>query len=369
MYTAGPAQRIRALLELCRPAVDEIFVAVDETGDPETLRACSKLADRVVRIGPRFIEELLGWMMLECRGDWTLRLDGDEVPSPELLDSLRDLVDDPFPASIRLPRRWLFPDTKSYISTWPWEPDTQVRLVRRLPGLWRIPGSRHSTVEMPGDERLVDLPLYHLDLVVNSRADRERKAVQYESERPGHSNLGFPVNDMYVPERHEVQTEPVPANASQAIERVLTGSRVPARTPRAPRIPKPSTLVFAESRPVDLQALEAQVTWVRPPAKLAAGTITEHQLIVENVGDEWWPRGDGEPAIRLGYRFIEPRTEVVRAEGRALLTETVRPGQTTRLIVALQAPAKPGEYALEVGLLLERVRWCECKRLSVTVEH
>ncbi|HEX6458334.1 MAG TPA: hypothetical protein VF032_05395 [Thermoleophilaceae bacterium] len=372
MYTGGPAARVRALLELCRAAVDEIVLAVDRNGDPEMVEACAGIADRTVMVGSHMIERVLGWMMLQCSGAWIFRLDGDEIPSPELLRALPEFANDRFPVCIQVPRRWLYPDARSYIVAAPWQPDYQVRIVRNIPGLWRLPGIAHSSVELPGDHHLTDLPLYHADLVVNPREQREAKAAEYEQRRPGHNFDGFSVNEMYVPERHQPETAAVPANALQSIERVLAGATWRKQRWRRPSVSAADDDALRgldETRTVDVADLHAGVAWANPPTTLKAGTKTNHLLVVENRGREWWPRADGLPEIRIGYRFFDPAADEVRAEGRGTFTETVRAGHTTRLMVPLAAPDAPGEYLLEVGLVLEHVQWCETDRRTITVER
>src|SRR4051812_13963847 len=91
--TRGPAGRVRALLELVRPHVDEIVLAADRSGDPEVLTACADLADKRLRFDLRDSPaQLVGWIQHQCSADWILRLDDDEVPSRALLDALPELM-------------------------------------------------------------------------------------------------------------------------------------------------------------------------------------------------------------------------------------------------------------------------------------
>src|SRR4051812_37124865 len=90
--TRGPADRVRALLELVRPHVDETVLAVDGAGDPEVLETCADLADQRLRFELRDSPaRLVGWIQHQCTADWILRLDDDEIPSPALLAALPDL--------------------------------------------------------------------------------------------------------------------------------------------------------------------------------------------------------------------------------------------------------------------------------------
>ena len=113
---------------------------------------------------------------------------------------------------------------------------------------------------------------------------------------------------------------------------------------------------FIESREVSDQAYGARVELLRPPNRATRGTTRELEIVVTNLGDEYWPWGDYPPFIRLGYRWQSLSGEPV-SEGRCLFTETVRPGTTTRVVAPVLAPADPGRYLLEIDVVHEHVRW------------
>ena len=80
--SGGDPDRLAALLELCRPVVDEIVVALDDRVDTALVGRACELADSVVRMPyepPP--ERTLPWLYAQCTGDWILKLDDDEVPS------------------------------------------------------------------------------------------------------------------------------------------------------------------------------------------------------------------------------------------------------------------------------------------------
>src|SRR5881396_1481841 len=72
-----------------------------------------------------------------------------------------------------------------------------------------------------------------------------------------------------------------------------------------------------------LDGLRARLTWPRRPDAFRPGTKTRHEIVVENTGSEWWPRGPVKPEIRLGYRWFDPPATQTFGEGRAYFTEAV----------------------------------------------
>jgi hypothetical protein len=361
MMARKPATRVRAILELFRPIVDEIVLAADRSGDPWTLAECSDLADERFEIDPAPLNRRLGWLQEQCSSDWIFRFDDDETPSASLLASLRDLIQNRAPMQIGLPRRWLFKGPQAWIAQHPWAPDYQIRLVRNTPGAWRYPGLMHDPIQVLGELSLVDnLPIYHCELLLTGLEHRRAKRAEYEARRPGYRNGDFPVNWYYTPEDWgDVETAETPSEDLALIERVRAGAtRRTDLEPLAPVLSAPSWEAerFNGSREVSAGAYEARVELVRPPAATGRGATRELEVVVTNLGDEFWTWGDYPPFIRLGYRWRSATGEPV-SEGRCLFTETVRPGTTTRVVAPILAPSEPGRYRLEIDVLHEHVRW------------
>jgi hypothetical protein len=362
VVTRGPPGRVRALLELVRPAADEIVLAVDQAGDRSTLDVSADLADRrfVVEVGAP--DRVMGWLHRQCGGDWILRLDDDEAPSRALLAGLPELLDNRAPPSMPMPRRWLYPAGDRYITSHPWTPDYQFRLVRNLPSILDFPGLRHENILVPTEQRFVDLPIYHLDLLLTSPEERRAKAERYERDRPGHHNEGFGVNDMYTPEDYDwVETAPVPRPDRRLIGKVLEGEGGDGGRARS------GEPVFASADEIDRfwrfrevsdDAYRAKVEFVRPVRPLPPSELRHHELVVKNLGDEWWPAGDDPPEIRMGYRWLDADGGELDLHGpRTHFTEIVAPGQTTRVLLATTTPPEEGEYILEADVVHEHERW------------
>jgi hypothetical protein len=366
----GPAPRIRALLERVRPHVDEIVLAVDRSGDTSALEACADLADRRLTFELRDSPaRLIGWVQHQCTGDWILRVDDDEVPSDALLAALPALASDPYPLAFHLRRHWVYPAPDRYIASRPWSIDYQAgRLVRNLPGAWRFDGAVHTVGTVEGEQRFVDAPLYHYDLLATPTAARRSKRVQYESEWPGVALGGIGTNDMYVPEEADrLESAPVPAADAAAIRTVIDGS--PART-EASGGGAVHHAAFAEIDVFNVRRLPghdgftASVAIEDPPSRVRAAGIHHVFVAATNTGAEPWlwdPRSEPEsgrpPAaeaeaarVRVGYGWRDPSGQRRPFRGQQRLTEAVWPGETSRVPVDIRTPADPGEWDLEVGV-------------------
>lgn len=373
--TQGPAARVRALLELVRPHADEIVLAVNRDGDTDTLDACADLADR--RLTYEFEESpsrLIAWLLNQCSGDWILRLDDDEVPSRALLEALPELLRDRRPTEVLVKRRWLYRDAGQAIAApAPWSVDYQCRLLRNVPGSWRVDGRVHTEVRATGESRLLDTPIYHATLLLGELDARRRRAVRYEMLRPGVAYGGLPVNAMYVPEALDrVATEPLPDADRAAVESVLAGSPSrPAGVAGAPVAHASFREVdaFNADRPVGAGAYRARLELLDPAPGWRVGDTRHVQVRVTNLGDETWPADGGPPLILLGYRWRQRTTGRVVFDGRSVFSEAVAPGCGTSVILAVQSPLDVGEHDLEIDVLHEHVRWFGCDlAIPVTVE-
>ncbi|MDP2709617.1 MAG: hypothetical protein Q8O56_00240 [Solirubrobacteraceae bacterium] len=377
VMSPGPPERTRALLRLCRDAVDEIVLVVDAAGDHATIEACADVVDQCHLVDCSSIITALGWMLHRCRGDWILRLDDDEVPSADLLAALPALIAERFPTNIALRRRWLYPDAGTYVATRPWLPDHQVRLIRNVPGIWSFPDHGHGALEVLGERQFRPEAIYHADALLRDVATRRAKRARMGALQPDLMAGDLPVNDLYVPEEHDVELAPVPADDAALIARVLRPvasppganalQRARARVPARSRHPVPAVVAgddlarLTRSRAVLAGAYAARLRIDEPLGRLVAGRVRELEVVVENLGDEWWTPGDQPPWIRLGWRWLDPATGAVSApEDRALFTETVLPGRATRVIARLVAPAAPGRHVLELDVVHEHVRWFGC---------
>jgi hypothetical protein len=317
------------------------------------------------------------WLHRQCSSDWILRLDGDEVPSVDLVAALPDLVSRSDVVQYVLARRWCYPDPYHWLDERPWAPDWQARLARNLPTLRLESQPWHAGHERMDPHRFVLLPIYHLDCAVNSLAERQHKAARYERLRPGHATEdGFNVNWYYLPEHHARRPpSPLPTEDADVIASVIaptSGSAPtsgPARAGDVHRVPDEEIDRFWAYRAVPDSAYRATLTLLEALPPLRAGATTSVVVLVSNEGTETWPWGDWRPAIRLAHRWISADGASVTQEGgRTLFTAEVSSGQQFVQPMSIRIPAEPGDYFLQLDVVHESERWFGCgPRIAVTV--
>ncbi len=174
--TDFPARLVNALLGQLREVADEIILGVDSRVASSSLGQYAKWADRLLRYEyTNSPQRAVAWLHRQCRGDWILRLDGDEVPSPALVAALPELTARRDVLQYWIPRRWLFPDLNSWLNELPWFPDYQNRLVHNDSTLW-FEGMTH-TCAMRDAAR----PLSGSPTVPSEPADADGRAARRQS--------------------------------------------------------------------------------------------------------------------------------------------------------------------------------------------
>jgi SAM-dependent methyltransferase len=91
------------------------------------------------------------------------------------------------------------------------------------------------------------------------------------------------------------------------------------------------------------------------PVRVRAGERASLRVRVTNRGPGVWP-SHGAGAVRVGARWLEHRS-AVDGEARGNLPADLGPGEQAVVEVTMRAPARPGDYVLECGLLQEGVAW------------
>jgi hypothetical protein len=112
------------------------------------------------------------------------------------------------------------------------------------------------------------------------------------------------------------------------------------------------------------------VTWVshNVPATMKAGATADLVVRVRNDSAGLWkdPKtanpstGAGRYAVRMSHRWRDANDEpITKYDGRWELPRAVGPGEEADVKMAIQAPAQPGEYRLQMDLVEELVAWFE----------
>lgn len=362
-----PAVRVRALLRTLRPVVDEIVLAADRTGDPAILDACAELADRRFLVDPAPLNRHLGWLQEACATEWIVRFEDDEMPGRALLEALPELGRERRLTHQLITRRWLVGSDQRYVTSAPWQPDYQVRLVRNVPGIWRFPGVLHAPIEVLGERRHLDLPVYHFDCLLAPLEVRRAKRDAYTRRGGGAVVDGVEVNCMYTPEDVPgVASAPVP---SEDLGLLAASAGTAERWDPSP--PDASPVVELELRDADRHSVTRDVApgayagtvqVIDPLPVLVPAADRRIDVVVTNNGTERWSAGETPPFFRIGWHWAGDGQE-----GRALLPETLLPGRSTRVPVILRTPQRPGRHLLTLGVVHEHVRWFACTPLELDV--
>lgn len=378
LITADPPARVAAVLDPVRAYADEVLIAADSRVDEQTLAGYDAIADKLFRIEYVLPERHLAWLWSRCEGDWILRLDGDEVPSQALVRRLPELLGSRDARQYWIPRAWLYPDGGYALAEMPWSEDFVNRLMRN-DGSLRISGQTHSHPEPVTPREYIDEPIYHLDLLTSSHRQRLDKVVRYEAARSrllaaggGRLNEAF-----YLPEarRYAPKLRPVPEEDRAAIACALGGSSAPMKAMSVESVPAISLEEMDrmwEGRGVSAAAYRASIALREPTLALAPSERRHVMVRVRNEGDERWPASlDEEPQIRLSYRLLNPDGSIHTPEGpRSVFPRAVGPGEQILAPLHIDAPARSGEYVLEVDVVHEEQRWFDCAcRVPVRVEH
>ncbi|HEV8238845.1 MAG TPA: hypothetical protein VGS57_05720 [Thermoanaerobaculia bacterium] len=365
--TNDPGPRLRALLGPLREIADQIVVAVDSRVDAGRLGHYAAIADRLVRFeyaDP--MESASAWLASLCEGDWILRLDGDEVLSPALVEGLPRLLgrDDVHQFHVRC--RWLFPDAGHYLDEPPWN-YLSPRLVRNDPATLRFEGRLHSGVITDGVPAavLLDTPYYHLDSLLRDEATRRAKLKRrYHGAEERWKPYGSDGDSTlyYLPESaREPRLADVPAGDREAIARVLDARGPEAPTPPGldvPLIRRCEIERHWSHRKLRRSAYSASLELLDRDLTFRPGQHRPVRLRVTNRGDEPWPGGSLSPWVRIAYRWLDETSAA--EEFRTDLPGPVAPGRTVVAPLLIAAPAEPGTHPIEIDLVHEHVRWFQC---------
>jgi hypothetical protein len=359
--TSDPGARVAAILHQLRPVADEIVVAVDSRLDPHRLGRYAEVADRLLRFEfVDSVEQASPWIYSQCTGDWILRIDGDEVMSPALIERLPEMTRARDVFQYWLSCRWLFPDAEHYLAQPPWHYSSP-RLVRNDPAtLWHA-GLSHGRFEPVFPSVRLSEGYYHLTLLVKDFAYREAKVARYLSIQSGHSRrvLEDDVAAFYLPERDRrfgVAPTPVPSRDRAAIAEVLTASGEELPGPPAEEVPMWSWSEiqrFWPRRTLSEDAYRGEIEMFERAPRLYGGQRRQITMRVSNAGPEHWPGLNREPWIKLSHRWLAPEGTADGEWMDTWLPAGLAPGTNAQVPMAVEAPMSAGRYTLEISLVHE----------------
>ena len=315
----APGPQVRALLEPLREVADEIVIAADARLEEATLAEYDAVADKLLRAEVLHGDHHHQWMHSQCSGEWILHMDADEVASPALVAAIPELVQDRGVRQHWLPRRWLYPDTGSWLDEPPWWPDYQLRLYRN-DCLLRFAGELlHGGAVSQPPETYLESPLYHLNLISTSTEQREAKVASYDAIRPRMEAPGGGAMNRryYLPEyASALELSAVPDDDRLEIERVLSASAVDASGVLDSPIPVTTlaeTDLSLEGRPFEADVHHAEIVPVENTIRMMPGEDRAIHFRVTNLGRAAWPWQN--PEIYPGRQV---RSSLPLAEGERL---------------------------------------------------
>jgi tetratricopeptide (TPR) repeat protein len=122
---------------------------------------------------------------------------------------------------------------------------------------------------------------------------------------------------------------------------------------------------FIEANPLPEAGFKAQIT---APETLTttAGEKLELAVKVKNISAETWQAAHISK-IRLGNHWLDENSEKLQNDdGRTALLQKLEPTESIELPLAIQIPATPGNYLLELDMVQERVAWFQKKGSKTT---
>lgn len=157
---------------------------------------------------------------------------------------------------------------------------------------------------------------------------------------------------------------PTPANTGNANSASSTqGNKQPPAVPKGAPLPD--------------SAFKASINAINPPATIGAGQQATIQVKLKNNSTVAWPSvgdADGKYQIKLGNHWLDQNSKpVVIDDGRTPLSSDLQPGAEIELPLIVTAPAKPGDYILQLDIVQESVAWSQDKgnttfKVKVTVK-
>jgi hypothetical protein len=119
-------------------------------------------------------------------------------------------------------------------------------------------------------------------------------------------------------------------------------------------------------------AFKASLTPLDAPATLHPGQKATVRVKVKNISDTPWPAhgrsNDGFFQVNLGNIWLDAKGTKIADNPylRSGLPNDMKPGEEVEVPLQITAPAKPGDYTLQIDLVQEMVAWFSEKGATVS---
>jgi len=334
--TYNGAARLPTLLSQLTALADEVLVLVDSRTSDDSIEIARSYTEKVIVFehDPSFFN-MYRVGMANMTGDWALHIADDETLSPEWTRSaVNELMSARDVSHYLTPIRWLVPPGDRYLCNGPWHPFFAPRLARNTGSIAYAGGRLHDNLHILGERcALANMYIYHWDLAIRTRAEREAKVQRYRE-----VDDEYPCAEYYLYEDWYHEIEALPTDRP-TVRRATPHTLMPSTSPFCVDI----RVVEAPGRMAagELYAATVEVT-NRSPRVLRASSVGafESPLYIAN---HWLDAESGEP-IELGSR-------------QAPLPGTIPPLGTRRFLLAVKAPSGAGRYALQFDLVEQNVAW------------
>jgi len=360
--TDKPGRLVYNGLRHYKDIADEIILAADSKVGAEDLGWYAAAATKLLRFDFIGTDRHWPWLMHHVNTDWVFLVDGDELPSQELLDGLPRLMEDRDCDVWSIPIRWCYPGAETYLNQEPWRSHIGPRLRRNVVNSKWLSGKIHQNSVSTWPHSIdFDLPIYHLDLPSASYETRKKKVERYDRGRGGHMTFeGEPHNvAFYLPEdnlRSEPLLAPIaPIDASRIAEALSFDQ--PAPDPVDPEsIPAAGEVEILKHHPErhmgkDNNAVEIKMLDWRCDNWIAGNTHHTLAIEIRNTSDLYWPGGQtSRTPVIYGEFAWEIQGNLISAN-KFMLDRPLKPGDRLHQLVNPLIP----DY---VGLATLIIRIC-----------
>jgi glycosyltransferase involved in cell wall biosynthesis len=336
------AERLPPLLNQLAMLADELVAIVDADSTDNSEVIARSYTEHVygIQSHSRFNESLFAAFRSEvwkrCSGDWILRIDDDETLSPAWSrEQLNRLMERREITHYYFPRRWLVVGGHVFLCNAPWYPDFQLRLMRNIPSIVDEPISLHRPGKIAGQMGFVTgLPIYHWNLLVYDRRQREQKVAESDRIDPATPSGQFYLFEDYYHQAEAYSDQPVRSLAAAEEQHFASSPyRVDTFILQAPR-----KFVVGETYAVEIEIRNRSTRPLEPefPYREPRNLSFSHH---------WYQEHDGGLTVR---EF---------GASRSPLWTSIPVGSSHRAFVGVRAPSVPGEYILCFDVVEEFKAW------------